>query len=502
MPYGYDLVIKNARIVDGTGGPWRRGDVALKDGRISFIGKVDSALAGESIDACDRVLAPGFIDIHTHADREAVKLHLMENYLQQGVTTLLGGNCGFSMFPIAEHLKEMSDLPLTINYGLFVGHGSLREAAMGLGMRPPSSLELIEMTRLAGQAMQDGAFGMSIGLYYAPGSFAELREVVTVAREIGKHGGIITIHLRDESNYNIGLVEAVNEAINIAREARVPVQISHLKCLGRPVWGKSQEILSIIADARAQGLDVAFDQYPYEASGTAITGAIIPRWAQDGGDDELAGRLRDPEMRQRIRAEMLENIERRGGPASLVIALYPPDPKLNGKNLAEAGLVHGMEPVDAAIEMQIKGGASLVSFNMIDDDINTIMCHPTGMFVSDGSLVPYGEGVPHPRYYGTFPRVLGRYVREKQILSLEEAIRKMTSAPAGRVGLTDRGVIATGMVADLVLFDPETIADLSTFDAPHNYNSGIDLVIVNGKIAMNASGMTENRAGRVLRKPI
>lgn len=496
----YDLMIKNARIVDGTGRPWQRGDVALRDGKIAAIGKLDAASAKESIDARDSVLAPGFIDIHTHADRDAVELHLMENYLRQGVTTLFGGNCGGSEFPVADHLQQMSALPLNINYGFFVGHGALRKAAMGLGMRPPTEEELARMTELAAQAMRDGAFGMSIGLYYAPGSFAELAEVAAVSREIGKHGGIIPIHIRDESNYNIGLVEAIKEAINIARQSDVAVQISHLKCLGKPVWGKSTEILRLIEEAREEGLDVAFDQYPYNASGTSFTGAIIPRWAQDGGDEELKKRLQDPETRKQIRVEMLENIERRGGPESLVIARFKPDEKYNGKNLVEAGQMWDMEPVDAAIEMQIMGGASLVSFNMIDDDIETIMRHPLGMCVSDGSLVPFGAGVPHPRYYGTFPRFLGLYVREKRVLTLEEAVRKMTSAPAGRVGLNDRGIIAKGMVADLVLFDPKTIGDLATFQNPHNYNTGILAVIVNGQVAMEADVVTDNRAGQVLRK--
>ncbi len=496
----YDLVIKNARIVDGTGRPWQRGDVALKDDRIVAIGKIDAALAKQSIDAGDKVLAPGFIDIHTHADRDAVELHPMESYLRQGVTTLLGGNCGGSVFPISDHLQQMSELPLNINYGLFVGHGALREAAMGLRMRPPTEEELTRMIELAGQAMGDGAFGMSIGLYYAPGSFAELDEVAAVSREIGKHGGIIPIHVRDESNYNIGLVEAIKEAINIARLSDVAVQISHLKCLGKPVWGKSEEILGLIEAAREEGLDVTFDQYPYNASGTSFTGAIIPRWAQDGGDEELKKRLQDPEIRQKIRVEMLENIERRGGPASLQIARFKPDETYNGKNLVEAGQMRGMEPVDAVIEMQIMGGASMVSFNMIDDDIETIMRHPLGMCVSDGSLVTFGAGVPHPRYYGTFPRFLGLYVREKQVLTLEEAVRKMTSAPAGRVGLNDRGIIAKGMVADLVLFDPETVADLATFQHPHNHNTGIEMVIVNGQVAMDVNGVTDNRAGQVLKK--
>ncbi|MGE5654948.1 MAG: N-acyl-D-amino-acid deacylase family protein [Bacillota bacterium] len=496
----YDLIIRNARIVDGTGNPWFPGDLAVDQGKIAAIGKLTNLTASVEIDAEGKILAPGFIDIHTHADTDACELSLMENYLRQGVTTLMGGNCGGSEYPIADHLAKMEQLPRTINYGLFVGHGTLRKEAMGMAMRPPTSAELAEMKVLAARAMDEGAFGISVGLYYAPGSFAQLDEIVEVTREIAQHGGLFTIHLRDESDYNIGLVESVKEAIAVAEQTGVSVQISHLKCLGKPVWGKAQEILALIEQARERGLDVRFDQYPYLASGTAITGAIIPRWAQEGGDAALTARLQDPATRAAVRVEMLANIERRGGPETLVVSRHKPDPSVEGKSLLQIGTERGMEPVDAAIELQIAGGAGLVSFNMRDEDLETIMRHPLGMVVSDGSLVAFGRGVPHPRWYGTFPRVLARYVREKKVISLEEAVRKMTSAPAHRVGLWDRGVIASGMIADLVLLDPETISDGSTFDHPHCYNQGVDLVMVAGEIALKKGQLTEARAGRLLRK--
>ncbi len=496
----YDLIIRHARIVDGTGIPWFRGDLAVHQGKIVAMGQLDQLTAATEVDAQGKVLAPGFIDIHTHADSDACDLPLMENYLRQGVTTLMGGNCGGSEYPIAAHLAKMDELPKTINYGLFVGHGTLRQQAMGMAMRPPTGAELAEMKLLAARAMDEGAFGISVGLYYAPGSFAQLDEVVEVSREIAKRGGLLTIHLRDESDYNIGLVESVKEAIAIAEQTGISVQISHLKCLGKPVWGKASEILGLIEQARERGLDVQFDQYPYLASGTAITGAIIPRWAQEGGVDALKARLENPETRAAVRPEMLANIERRGGPDTLVVSRHKPDPSVEGKSLLQIGTERGMEPVDAAIELQIAGGAGLVSFNMQDQDLETIMRHPLGMIVSDGSLVAFGRGVPHPRWYGTFPRTLARYVREKKVITLEEAIRRMTSAPARRVGLWDRGIIALGMVADLVLFDPDTISDGSTFEQPHCYNEGIDLVVVAGQIALQDRQLSEARVGKVLRK--
>lgn len=497
----FDFVIKNARMVDGTGSPWRRADVAVKDGIIHSIGAISSDDSASVIDGQDLYLTPGFVDLHTHADREVEVMPCMENYLRQGVTTLVGGNCGFSKYPVRQHLDTLRKLPLGINYGFLVGHGSLREAAMGLAMRPPSDQELSKMANLAREAMDEGALGMSLGLYYAPGSFAEKHEVMTVSKAIAEKGGIITIHIRDESDYSVGLMDALREAIDIAEIADAPVQISHLKCLGRSVWGKSGEALKLVDDARSRGLDVTFDQYPYEASGTSFTGAIIPRWAQDGGDAALSERLRDPQVRLKVRDAMLQNIIRRGGPETLYVALYHPDPSLDGKNLLEVGELMGLEPVDAAIAMQLAGGASLVSFNMKEEDILTIMRHPAGMLASDGGLVSPGQGMPHPRYYGTFPRFLGRFVRDRGIMTMEEGIRRMTSTPAHRVGIWDRGLIATGMVADLLLIDYNKIIDNSTFAQPHAYNSGIHTVMVNGKIALDSTANITEGTGQIIVGP-
>ncbi|HSL93882.1 MAG TPA: D-aminoacylase [Bacillota bacterium] len=497
----FDFIIKNSRMVDGTGSPWRYADVAIKDGLIARIGALSDEKAEQVIDGEGLYLTPGFVDIHTHADREVESMPSMENYLRQGVTTLLGGNCGFSVYPVADHLGKLDAMPLGINYGVLVGHGSLRAVAMGLAMRAPSDDELKAMSRLAGEAMEEGAFGMSLGLYYAPGSFAEEPEVTAVSKAIAAKGGVITIHIRDESDYNVGLLDALREAIAIAANSGVAVQISHLKCMGKATWGKASEALSLIDQARQRGLDVTFDQYPYEASGTGFTGAIIPRWAQDGGLEALSARLADPEIVPRIRVEMLENIDRRGGAHTLVVALHAPNPDLQGKNMQEVGVALGMEPVDAAIAMQLAGGANLVSFNMKEEDIVTIMRHPGGMVVSDGGLVSPGQGMPHPRYYGTFPRFLSRYVRDMGLMTMEEGVRRMTSAPAHRVGLWDRGLIAPGMAADLLLIDYEKLSDNSTFSEPHAYNSGIHTVMINGRIALDPTGNLIQGAGQVLKGP-
>jgi N-acyl-D-aspartate/D-glutamate deacylase len=354
------------------------------------------------------------------------------------------------------------------------------------------------MKEWVAKAMEQGAVGLSTGLYYAPGSYARTEEIIELAKVVVPYGGIYTSHIRDESDYNIGLVAAVREAIEIGEKAGIPVQISHLKALGKPVWGKSVEILNLVKTARARGVDVTFDQYPYVASETSLKGALVPGWAQAGGDHKMKERLLDPATRPKVREGMLVSLDKRGGPEKLFIATFAPDPKIEGKHLVEIGKIKGMEPVDAAIEILISGDASVVSFNMLDEDLIRLMQSPIGMVASDGSLVEFGKGVPHPRYYGTFPRVLSKYVREDGVLTLEEAVRKMTSAPANRIGLVDRGLIKEGMIADITIFNPDTVKDRATFEKPHQYPSGIDYVIVKGQLAISNGAWTGIKAGQVL----
>ena len=494
----YDVVIAGGRIVDGTGNPWYRGDVGIRNGRIDAIGDLGKAQAARRIDATGMVVAPGFIDIHTHADEGIGKFPAARNYLQQGVTTVVGGNCGGSIYPVGEKLAALEKTGLGLNFALLVGQGTIREQVLGMEGRAPTADELARMEGLVARAMEQGAVGLSSGLYYAPGSYSSTEEVIALAKVAARYGGIYTSHIRDESDYTVGLVAAVKEAIEIGEKAGLPVQISHLKALGKPVWGKSAEILGLIDAARARGVDVAFDQYPYAASGVGLIGAAIPRWAQEGGDAKMKERLSDPTSRERVLKEMASSIDKRGGPEKQFVAVCAGDSSLEGKSLAEIGRIKGKDPMEASLDLLLAGRVTLVSFNMLDDDLIRIIRSPTGIVGSDGSIVEFGKGVPHPRYYGTFPRVLGKYVREEKVLSLEEAVRKMSSAPAARIGLTDRGLLKAGMAADVTLFNPSTVADTATFQNPHQYPAGIEAVIVNGQIAIQEGKYLGTRAGRVL----
>ena len=494
----YDVVIAGGRIVDGTGNPWYRGDVGIRNGRIDAIGDLGKAQAARRIDATGMVVAPGFIDIHTHADEGIGKFPAARNYLQQGVTTVVGGNCGGSIYPVGEKLAALEKTGLGLNFALLVGQGTIREQVLGMEGRAPTADELARMEGLVARAMEQGAVGLSSGLYYAPGSYSSTEEVIALAKVAARYGGIYTSHIRDESDYTVGLVAAVKEAIEIGEKAGLPVQISHLKALGKPVWGKSAEILGLIDAARARGVDVAFDQYPYAASGVGLIGAAVPRWAQEGGDVKMKERLSDPASRERVLKEMASSIDKRGGPEKQFVAVCAGDSSLEGKSLAEIGRIKGKDPMEASLDLLLAGRVTLVSFNMLDDDLIRIIRSPTGIVGSDGSIVEFGKGVPHPRYYGTFPRVLGKYVREEKVLSLEEAVRKMSSAPAARIGLTDRGLLKAGMAADVTLFNPSTVADTATFQNPHQYPVGIEAVIVNGQIAIQEGKYLGTRAGRVL----
>ena len=319
-----------------------------------------------------------------------------------------------------------------------------------------------------------------------------------LAKAVARHNGFISIHMRDESDYNIGLLASVEEAIDIARQAEVPLQISHLKCLGKSVWGKAEQVLALLDAARTEGLEISFDQYPYLASGTSLVGALVPGWAQAGGTEAMRQRLQDSALRAQLRLEMLANLERRGGPSSLLIAACPATPSFSGTSLKEAAEILQLEAVDAALIMIEKGPVQIVSFNMQEADLRKIMQHPLGMIGSDGSIVKFGKDVPHPRYYGTFPRVLGYYALQEGVITLAEAVRRMTSAPAARLHLWDRGLLRPGLQADLTLFDGNTIRDNATYDNPHRYGSGIELVVVAGRIALRDGVLLDAKAGTVL----
>ena len=528
---GFDLVIRGGEVYDGTGAPAVRADVGVREGRISAVGDLSAASeVARVIDATGLAIAPGFVDIHTHSDVTLLVDPKAESKVRQGVTLEVTGNCGTSAAPLGgfarqmmldrysaladaldldwesfdDYLRKLEDQGISINTAALVGHGTVRQNVLGMADRAPTDAELREMQAVLARALDGGGIGMSTGLYYAPGSYATTDEIVALGEVLRVHGKVYTSHIRDESNYSVGVLNAIEEAIAIGRRAGCRVQVSHLKLLGPPVWGQADQALGLIDRARAEGIDVQADQYPYTASGSSITGSLIPRWAQAGGPEAMRRRLRDLDLRPRLEAEIRQNLyERRGGPDRLQIGLCVANPKYNGWTLAQAADDMGLDPVLTAMRLGERGGASLVCHVMTDADVDTIMRRPDVMVASDGNaLCPdgvLGLGRTHPRSYGTFPRVLGEYVRERRLVSLADAVRKMTTLPARQLGLTDRCQIAAGYWADLVVFDPATVRDTATFDEPYRYPEGIPYVIVNGQVVIDAGEHTGARPGHVVR---
>lgn len=499
----HDVLIRGARVIDGTGGPWFRADVAIEGERIAAVGRLDGAQARRVVEGRGLVLAPGFIDAHSHALAGLRRHPDAENLIRQGVTTVFEGQDGSSPLPVGAALDEMDRLRPAVNIGFFAGHGTIRRRVMGTEMRAPAAEELERMKALLRQAMREGAFGISTGLFYVPGNYARTEEVVELARVAGAMGGMHISHMRDETS---GVLDSVAETIRIGEEGGLPTQVTHHKIIGRPNWGKSRETLRLVEEARARGVDVTLDAYPYTASSTG-TGALFPQWALSGGAEALEERLAAQETRARIRAEIVRRIlEDRGGgdPANVVLASCGFDPALAGKSLAELARARGMAPsaenaADIAIDLQRKGGCSAVYHAIGEEDVERVLAYRWTMVASDGGVAAPGEGAPHPRNYGTFARVLGRYVRERGLLRLEEAVWKMTGLPAQRMGLWERGLVRPGMRADLVLFDAGKAGDRATFEAPHQYAEGVEAVWVNGVETLSGGRMTGRRGGQALR---
>jgi dihydroorotase/N-acyl-D-amino-acid deacylase len=500
----YDLLISGGMVLDGTGAPAFRADVATKGDRIVVVSRtpIGKTRAARVIDATGRTISPGFIDLHAH--NEAIfRLPAAEARVRQGVTTTLAGPDGGGPWPFGSYLERAETLPLGINIGWLVGFGSIREAVLGQSNRAPTPAELERMRIMVGVAMHEGAFGISTGLFYVPQTYAGTEEVIAVSRVAGDSGGIYTSHLRKEG---IGALEGVGEAIRIARDAHIPVVLTHHKVIGRAMWGKSVLTLAMMDSARAAGLDVMADAYPYDASSTGF-GVLVPAWAMADGDTAFARRVKDPVLRDSIIKGIVDILDNDRGGGDLhrpQFASVSWKADLNGRTLYDWAVERGVPTtsVGAAplvIEGVLKGGASMVFHVMDEGDVQRILRHPWVAIASDGALSEPGPSVPHPRNYGTFPRVLGRYVRDLKVLTLPDAIRKMTSLPAARMGLTDRGRIAEGLMADLVVFDPVTVADKASYLQPHQYPVGIDYVVVNGQVEVDGGRMTEARAGRVLR---
>ena len=502
-PEPYDILIRNAQILDGSGAEAFSGDIGIRADSIAAIGDLGGAEADVVIDAGGKMVSPGFIDIHTHLD-PIMELSDCESHIRQGVTTALGGPDGSSPWPYAPYLDSLETLGTGMNVGYLVGHNTVRRNVMGLDNRAPTAAELSAMQEQVRQAMEEGAFGISTGLKYLPGAFSKVDEVIALSREAAAYGGIYTSHLREEG---LGLIDAVQEAIEISAGADIPVILTHHKVVGKPMWGQSSRTLALVDSARTAGLDLRIDQYPYNASYTGIS-ILIPAWARAGGNEAFRERIANPILRDSIKAGIIFNIinDRGGDDLSRVqFAKVSWMPELEGQTLADWCALKGIEPsiengAELVIEAQLNGGASCVFFAMDEGDVIRIMKHPQTMIASDGRLVAPGMGHPHPRWYGTFPRVLGEYVREKQVLSLAEAVHKMTGLPAQTMGLADRGFLRAGMKADLVIFNKETIADKATFEEPHQYPEGISYVFVNGKAAVKEGAFQKIKAGKILRK--
>jgi N-acyl-D-amino-acid deacylase len=497
----FDLLIANGRIVDGSGAPWSVGDVGIRGDRIAAVGHLRGLTAKVILDAAGLVVAPGFVDPHVHARERLFDLPTAEGYLLQGLTTVVDGNDGSSPLPLAPFFDKATAAGFSPNLASFVGQGTVREAVMGSANRKATPAEIAKMQALVAQAMADGALGLSTGLAYVPGAYTPTDEIVALATTAREHGGIYISHMRDEGG---GVLDSVRETIAIGERAKIPVQISHHKVGGRKQFGLSLQSLELIAAARARGVDVTFDQYPYTASQTGLT-LIFPRWAL--ADDKLNERLANAGTRKEIRTGMLAFIDERFGddPSRIQLVRCGHDPSLSGKTIADLLKAAGqpltqVATADVVIDLQLKGGCSAIFHAYDEPDVERFLQSPFGMIGSDGSLTRLGDGAPHPRAFGTFPRVLGHYVRERKILALEEAVRKMTSFPAARLGLQDRGLLKAGLAADVTVFDAATIADRSTFTDPHHYSVGVRHVVVNGRLTVKDGAHLGTRAGRVLHR--
>ncbi|MBS7652588.1 D-aminoacylase [Candidatus Bathyarchaeota archaeon] len=540
----YDLVIKGGRIITGAGNPWFRADVAVSDGRIVEVGKVFEG-AEETLDASGLMVCPGFIDLHDHSDFALLVDRRAENKVRMGVSTVVFPSCGSGAAPlndemrreeerlhpylreaglgidwhtVEEYLKRLEEGGISVNVAPMAAFGNIRRYVMGMEMRPPTLEELEAMKEELVRALEAGCLGISTGLRYVPQSYASTEEVIELAKVVARYGGYYASHIRDEGDRGDPM-GAVEEIIRIGEEAGIPVHISHFKVLSRRFWGLCPRLIQLVEEARARGLEITADQYPYNASGTG-PGAWIPHWAHEGGPEALAKRLRDPELAPKIRRALAESMDERGGASAALISSYPADPSLVGKTIAEAAEIRGEEPEDAifnlfrehiekSISGELEGGFSIVNFNQSEENVEAIMRRPWVAFGTDGRVhspkapLRRHEPSPHPRYYGTFPRVLKRYVREKRLLTLEEAIRKMTSLPASVLGLYDRGLIIPGMWADILVFDPERIEDKSDYTPPEaamRYPEGIEHLLVNGVLTVRDGEHTGAMAGRILKR--
>jgi len=499
-----DILIHNGKIIDGTGNSWFYGDIAVKDGKIIDIGRHLNFTATKTIDATGLVVSPGFIDVHTHLEGEEDKNPQATNFILDGVTTCITGNCGGSNIDIGKYLHWLDSLKVSINIATLVGHNDVRKTVMGKANRDATADELLQMENIVDKAMKDGAVGLSTGLIYIPGTYTKTPEIVELAKVAAKYNGVYATHMRDEGD---SVTEAINEALTIGREAKIPVEISHFKLSGQQNWGRSKETVPMIEAARKEGLEVTIDQYPYTASSTSIS-TLIPDEILADNQDSISARLQDPQIKKYVINSMLKRLKKRKLKhfSYAVVANYRADTTYNGKSIEQINLMKGNKhkkekEAETIIDIMLHGGAGAVFHGMSDDDVKRIMQYPFNMFASDASIREFGTGMPHPRGYGTNARVLAEYVRDQHVISLEEAIRRMTSLPAQKFQLRDRGLLRKGYAADILVFDENKVQDLSTYDHPHAYSTGFKYVLVNGVLTVENDQHTGARAGQALYGP-
>lgn len=496
-------LIRNGRLLDGSGNPWILADVLIRGDRIEAVGSIGAVEADEVIDATGLYVAPGFIDSHSHSGGglASAELSHARPLLAMGLTTVFVNPDGGGPVDIAAQGDDLLEHGLGVNAVQLVPHGSVRREVMGTADRTATTAELNRMRELVRSGMEAGAWGLSSGTYYVPGNYAPPVEIQELARVVAEYGGAYTSHIRDESTYSVGLIAAVDEVIDVGRAAGIPAVLTHVKALGPFVWGYGEAIVKRVERAREEGVQVFADQYPYTASATSLEAALLPRWSQAGGQDSLMVRMDDPETMARIREGMVEGLARRGGADRIQFRRYRPDPSIEGRLLSDLAAERGEDPIDTAIHLIRGGGVSIVSYNMHEDDLETLMVQPWTMTSSDGGLVPMNEGVPHPRSYGAFARKIAVYARDEGVVGLEHAIRSMTSLPALVFDMPERGVLREGAVADVVVFDLAAVDDVAEFTDPHHYSEGMVHVFVNGVPAIRDGDFTGELPGRVLRKP-
>jgi len=497
-----DYIIRNGKLIDGTGNQWQIKDVAIINNKIAAIGTLSNWKGKKEIDAKGLIVAPGFIDVHAHIEGGETRNPLATNFIYDGVTSVITGNCGGS----ADHMKAYFDyidsLGMSINVAALMGHNNIRKQVMGTANRHATAQEMQKMEAIADKAMKEGAVGMSTGLIYIPGTFAPTEEVVALAKVVAQNGGVYASHIRNEEDK---VAEAVKEAIEIGRQAKLPVEISHFKVNGQNNWGRSDETLNLVKNARKEGIEVTIDQYPYTASSTNL-GILLPDWVLADGQDSILARLKNPSIRAKVKAHSIDLIKRRGLTHFdyAFVANFKADTNYNGKNIRQINLIRGQKDnalaeAETIVQMMELGGAQMVYHGMGDKDVKNIMAYPFNMAASDAGIAVMGLSRPHPRAYGTNARVLGKYVREEKVMSLEEAIRRMTSLPANKFNFKERGILKEGFFADLVVFNENEVTDMATFENPHQFSKGFKFVFVNGAMTVENGVHNGTRKGIAIR---